>query len=341
MNLRTVCTQKLQSFHKPAKSFFGSPIKAECLPKKNINHQMAADPIVLNPRLVDKKLYCEKQRNRAINFAATNRTTMPFLRLFKPANTYCAIWDHNYTNVDPEELLLNEFKLLTITTDDINKIEEETRKQSRSKSWFQYRQFRITASNFYKCCIIRDKKAQLEFSVNLINQEPFKSKFTDWGIENEDKAIKIYESTGVKVDKCGLFISQTHPFLGASPDGLIGNDTVVEVKCPYSCRFTVISEKTLPYLYIDKTNNLTLKKNHLYYYQIQGQLFVTVRSIAKLIVFTTVETVVITIYRDDNFIKDMVLRLTDFFKNYFSIAILDLYLYKSYNTIFKNDEETI
>lgn len=165
---------------------------------------------------MDKKLYCEKQRNRAINFAAANRTTMPFLRLFMPANTYCSIWDHNYVNVDPEALLLNEFELLTITTDNIKEIEQEPREQSRSKSWFKYRRFRITARNFYKCCIIRDKETQMKFSVSLINQEPFKSKFTDWGIQNEDKALKIYAATGVTVYKCGLGYFKNEIFRFAS-----------------------------------------------------------------------------------------------------------------------------
>ncbi|XP_074096814.1 uncharacterized protein LOC141526002 [Cotesia typhae] len=329
ITLRTVCTQKLQSFHKPAKSFFGSPIKAELLPKKNQNLEPFSDPVVLDSSIMNKQLYCEKQRNRAINFAATNRTTMPFLRLFEPANIYCAIWDHDYTNVNPEEQLLNEFKLLSITTDDIKKIEEETREQSRSKSWFKYRQNRITVSNFYKCCIIRDEEAEVQFSTSLINQETFKSKSTDWGKENESKALEIYESIGIKIDKCGLFISPTHPFLGASPDGLIGNDTVVEVKCPYSRRFSPITEKTLPYLYLDERNNLQLKKNHLYYYQIQGQLFVTGRYIANFIVYTTIETIVITIRRDDNFITLMVQRLAKFFEYYFRVAILDRYLYKN------------
>ncbi|CAG5070424.1 Protein of unknown function, partial [Cotesia congregata] len=99
MILRTVCTQELQTFHRSAKSFFGSPIKAEALPSKSRDLSLSLDPVVLDPSIINKQSYCEKQRNRAINYAASYKTTMPFLRLFAPADTYCAIWDHNYTNI--------------------------------------------------------------------------------------------------------------------------------------------------------------------------------------------------------------------------------------------------
>lgn len=31
---------------------------------------------------------------------------------------------------------------------------------------------------------------------------------------------------------CRLFIDKMYPFIEATPDGLIGKDTVVEIKCP-------------------------------------------------------------------------------------------------------------
>ena len=36
------------------------------------------------------------------------------------------------------------------------------------------------------------------------------------------------------VTECGLFIHPEHNFLAASPDGLIGDNTVLEIKCSYS-----------------------------------------------------------------------------------------------------------
>lgn len=37
------------------------------------------------------------------------------------------------------------------------------------------------------------------------------------------------------VKKCGLFVDSEIGYLGASPDGLMDNDRIVEIKCPYSC----------------------------------------------------------------------------------------------------------
>lgn len=230
--------------------------------------------------------------------------------------------------MNPEKMVLYDLKLLDITDQEIKDIEVNTRGQATNNNWFEYRKCRITASNFYRCCLQRSENKEIEFAHDLINAGPFKSKATDWGIQNESKALQMCEMTGMKISSCGFFVSPTYPFLGASPDGLIGSDTVVEVKCPFSRRFSAINEKTIPYLYVDKDGNLTLKKNHSYFYEIQGQLFVTGRQEAKLVVYTTVETVIISINRDEEFIKKMVDRLTTFYNNHFRIVIIDKYLYK-------------
>lgn len=44
------------------------------------------------------------------------------------------------------------------------------------------------------------------------------------------------EVTHFKVKKCGLFVFVKYPFLGATPDGLVGNEAIVEVKYPYGGR---------------------------------------------------------------------------------------------------------
>ncbi|KAG8227302.1 hypothetical protein J437_LFUL004851 [Ladona fulva] len=38
----------------------------------------------------------------------------------------------------------------------------------------------------------------------------------------------------LRVTPAGLFIDEDKPYLAATPDGLIGEDGVVEIKCPYS-----------------------------------------------------------------------------------------------------------
>ena len=62
-----------------------------------------------------------------------------------------------------------------------------------------------------------------------------------WGIAHEDVALLAHAAqVGRQVDCRGIFISCDHPFLGASPDGIVfddGNEMgLVEVKCPYKHR---------------------------------------------------------------------------------------------------------
>lgn len=41
---------------------------------------------------------------------------------------------------------------------------------------------------------------------------------------------------GVNIISCGLFVDKKSKFLAASPDGWIGNNSIVEIKCPASIK---------------------------------------------------------------------------------------------------------
>ena len=91
----------------------------------------------------------------------------------------------------------------------------------------------------------------------------FTSPAMQWGIETEAEARKQYEAETLNiVEECG-FISLTDD-VGCSPDGLIGEDGLLEIKCPNSATHieTLISSK------VDRK----------YLLQIQFQLWVTGRK---------------------------------------------------------------
>lgn len=57
----------------------------------------------------------------------------------------------------------------------------------------------------------------------------------DYGVQMEPEAIATFEiETGLEVKECGFFTYED--FAGASPDGLIGADTIFECKSPYGKR---------------------------------------------------------------------------------------------------------
>lgn len=113
---------------------------------------------------------------------------------------------------------------------------------------------------------------------------------TKWGKDHETVAIDQFaEEHNVKVECCGLFIDKDYPYLAATPDGLIGEDGIVEVKCPSSASqftpFDAIHEKKIKFaVFLD--GQLNLKKSHNYYYQIQGQLHISRKEYCIFMVWT-------------------------------------------------------
>ena len=113
-----------------------------------------------------------------------------------------------------------------------------------SVAWFQNRLGNLTGSRMYEACA---KKKNGEYYASrealmhekLIERltgkwaEHFVSDAMAWGIEHEDAARAVYEThSGLLVEDCSYF---PHPIIahsGATPDGLVGEDGVLEIKCP-------------------------------------------------------------------------------------------------------------
>lgn len=63
--------------------------------------------------------------------------------------------------------------------------------------------------------------------------EHFTSKAMEWGIAQEENAVTEYEmASGNMVEFEGFVEHPTVPMSGASPDGLVGEEGLIEVKCP-------------------------------------------------------------------------------------------------------------
>lgn len=64
-------------------------------------------------------------------------------------------------------------------------------------------------------------------------QETFVNAAMEWGVETEPEARMAYEvSRGTFVEKTGFWKHPRIPFVGASPDGLVGEEGLIEIKCP-------------------------------------------------------------------------------------------------------------
>ena len=86
-----------------------------------------------------------------------------------------------------------------------------------------------------------------------------------WGMENEMAARMAYEAhSGAMVEAAGLVLHPTIPNCGGSPDGLIGDDGGLEIKCPFN---SAIHLRTV----LDG-----MPEDHVY--QVQGNMAVTGRA---------------------------------------------------------------
>jgi len=82
--------------------------------------------------------------------------------------------------------------------------------------------------------------------------ESFTNAAMQWGTETEPKARIAYESkTFTSVTEVAMISHPSIPNTGASPDGLIGGDGLIEIKCPNTATHidTVLSDK-VPSKYI-------------------------------------------------------------------------------------------
>jgi len=107
--------------------------------------------------------------------------------------------------------------------------------------WLAARAGRVTASMISNVLMkpetagFRDYQAQLV--AEILTGKPQGSDYTNihmqFGSETEPLARSAYEAeTGFSVDEVGLCIHPTIERAGASPDGLVGNSGLVEIKCP-------------------------------------------------------------------------------------------------------------
>ena len=145
----------------------------------------------------------------------------------------------------------------------------------------------------------------------------FSSKATKWGCEHETSAyVDIMKDvhSGFVCKESGLIISITYPFIGASPDGNIQCECctgigVLEVKCPYCV--CDVEPSSVPYIQDDGN----LLKTHMYYYQVQTQLFV---CSADFVIATfrdgNASISIQRIFRDEHLIKDIVDKSSHFFE---------------------------
>ena len=113
----------------------------------------------------------------------------------------------------------------------------------RSAEWFAARLGKVTASRVADI-VAKTKSGYSTSRANYMAElvcerltgmqgESFSSAAMVWGTNTEPMARSVYESRMAElVEETGFVLHPTIEMAGASPDGLIGDDGLVEIKCP-------------------------------------------------------------------------------------------------------------
>lgn len=177
--------------------------------------------------------------------------------------------------------------------------------QQHSEEWHQARLGKVTAS---RVADVMEKTksgysaSRANYMAELIcerltgqSAERYSNAAMQWGTETEPQARASYEIvTGQTVVECGLYDHATISHFGASPDGLVGDQGLVEIKCPNSATHI--------------ENLLAKSIDGKYIIQMQSQMACTGRLWCDFVSFdprlpTEMQMIVQRVNRDSDLIK--------------------------------------
>ena len=143
-----------------------------------------------------------------------------------------------------------------------------------SEEWFAVKCGKISASHFSE--VLSKKPGRVTYMRKVaaerqygISHESYSNKAMKSGIEGEPKARAYYDGLFGPVEQVGFV--ELNDYVGCSPDGLVGDYGLVEIKCPHpSTHVKYVAGKKMPSDYVA---------------QVQGQLWVTGRKWCDFVSF--------------------------------------------------------
>ncbi|PFX18644.1 Alkaline nuclease [Stylophora pistillata] len=196
----------------------------------------------------------------------------------------------------------------------IVRISEITVGQRNNPAWPIARRGRLTASNFGS--ILHAKRITPSLLKRLLGEyDLLRVKAIQWGVDNEGEAIRAFTlRTGKTIKETGIWFDSSG-ILGSFPDGIVDDETILEVKCPYTERNVTIEEvvksKKFSLEKSESGQGYVLKKEHVYWHQVQGQMYFSPRKFCYFVVWTTKDVAILLIQRDDTWARNIP-RLTQF-----------------------------
>lgn len=183
-----------------------------------------------------------------------------------------------------------------------------------SADWHKLRLGKVTASRVKD--VLKDgrfgnpsKTAEsymIELAGEILTGQPkpfFENDAMRWGTETEPQARSMFEIKNNFIDVKEVTFIEYSQFIGVSPDGLIGDDGMLEIKCPTTAT--------------QLKRALSSEYHKDYKAQIQMQLWVADREWCEFVSFDprlpeSCGYLQERVYRDEDFIKDMQFKVMKF-----------------------------
>lgn len=183
--------------------------------------------------------------------------------------------------------------------------------QQRTPEWYAARTGRVTGSAVGAILGLSPWQKQRDVLRRMVRDyhgespEFISNPATEYGTFHESGAIAELEMEhGIKTVDCGFFVHPEHDWLGASPDGLIGDDALLEVKCPFGLRNGGEFKSIFEQLH--------------YYAQIQIELYCTGRTLCYFWQWCPFGTKLETVEFNQQWIDENLPRLKAFHELYLS-----------------------
>lgn len=183
--------------------------------------------------------------------------------------------------------------------------------QQGTPEWFAARLGVPSASNFDLIITTKSERSKQREKylyrlagekVSGKQEETYQNSAMIRGIAMEAEARQLYEIiSGETVIQTGFWLTEGETIYGASPDGVVGKDGLLEIKCPLiSTQVAYLLSGELP---LD------------YYQQTQGQLLVTGREWVDFVSFYPgLKPLIVRVERDKKFLKALEDELSVFCK---------------------------
>lgn len=180
-----------------------------------------------------------------------------------------------------------------------------------SPEWFALRAGKVTASKVSDVMSAITTAGYKNYLADLVVErltgnktESFTNAAMQWGVDQEPIARAEYEvKTGNFVDQIAFVDHPTIVNFGCSPDGLVGDDGLIEIKCPNTAtHIDYVMQDKVPTKYVP---------------QIQCQLAVTGRKWCDFVSFDPrlpdgLQILIVRLERDDKYIEKLEARVVKF-----------------------------